>query len=190
MQRNLKILLMASSLFMLAGGLFGPIYAVCVEEIGGDLLTAGAAYSIFAIVAGIMIFLIGRWEDRVKHQEKLIIIGYVLSCAGFLGYLFVKAPVHLFMVQIIFGVGEAIGTPAFDGLYTKHLDKGKFASEWGMWDAMSYITIGIGALAGGYLANLYGFRFLFTIMFVISLLGLFTSIFLTAKSKKQGARRS
>ena len=43
MKRKLKILLMASALLMLAGGLFGPIYAVFVEQIGGDLLTAGGA---------------------------------------------------------------------------------------------------------------------------------------------------
>ena len=51
MQRKLKILLFASALFMLAGGLFGPIYAVFVEEIGGDLLTAGGAYAAFSIAA-------------------------------------------------------------------------------------------------------------------------------------------
>lgn len=190
MQRNLKILLVASSLFMLAGGLFGPIYAVFVEEIGGDLLTAGSAYSIFAIVAGVMIYLIGKWEDRVKHQEKLIIAGYALSCIGFLGYLLIKTPVHLFIVQMIFGVGEAIGTPAFDGLYSKHLDKGRYASEWGLWDSMSYITIGIGAIAGGFLANLYGFRLLFAVMLVISLAGLIVSLALAAKPKKKKARRS
>jgi MFS family permease len=166
---------------MLAGGLFGPIYAVFVEEIGGDLLTAGAAYSGFAIAAGILIFLISRWEDHVKHKEKLIIAGYVFSCIGFAGYLLIKAPVHLFIVQIIFGLGEAVGTPAFDGMYSKHLDKGKFISEWGLWESMSYITLGVAAIAGGFLANTYGFKFLFWIMLGLSILGLVASLFLVSR---------
>ena len=183
MQRELKILLLASALSMLAGGLFGPIYAVFVEEIGGDLLTAGAAYAAFAIAAGILVFFISRWEDHVKHQEKLVVIGYFLSSIGFLGYLLIKTPLHLFIVQIILGIGEAVGIPAYDGLYSKHLDKGKFVSEWGLWESMYYIVLGISALIGGFLANIYGFKLLFTIMFILSILGLIASTFLVVKKK-------
>ena len=76
MQRELKILTLASGLFIFAAGLFGPIYAVFVEDIGGDILTAGMSYSIFAIIAGVLTFLISRWEDHVKHKEKLVVILY------------------------------------------------------------------------------------------------------------------
>ncbi len=83
MKKQLMILLLASSMFMLAGGLFGPIYAIFVENIGGDLLTAGTAYGLFAVSAGVLIFLIGKIEDKIKNQERLVILGYVLSCFGF-----------------------------------------------------------------------------------------------------------
>ncbi|MFC1697912.1 MFS transporter [Nanoarchaeota archaeon] len=176
MRPALKILLIASSLAMLAGGLFGPIYAVFVEQIGGDLLTAGGAYAAFSIAAGLLIFLISRWEDHVKHKEILVIIGYALGCIGFIGYLLVQEPWHLFIVQIIFGLGEAIGVPAFDGLYSKNLDHGKFVSEWGLWETMAYIIGGISALIGGYIANIYGFKSLFIIMLIISIIGLIASL--------------
>lgn len=175
MQRELKTLLLASSMFMLAGGLFGPIYAIFVEEIGGNLLDAGIAYSAFAIASGALIFFISRWEDHIKHQEKLVVAGYVLSCLGFIGYLLIRNPIDLFLVQIIFGMGEAVGTPAYDGLYSKHLEKGKFVSEWGLWESMSYMIIGVSAASGGFLATLYGFRFLFMVMLCLSLLGLVVS---------------
>lgn len=178
MKRGLKILILASALFLLAGGMFGPIYAIFVEEIGGDILTAGSAYAVFSIACGVLLFFISRWEDHVKHQEKLIVIGYFLSCIGFLGYLFISEPWHLFIVQIIFGIGHAINIPAYDGLYSKLLDKGKFASEWGLWETMAYIVGGVAALVGGYLANLYGFKFIFVIMFILSIIGLIVSLFL------------
>lgn len=181
MQRTLKILLLSSALFTLAGGLFGPIYAVFVKEIGGDLLTAGSAYAAFAISAGILTYLISRWEDHVKHQEKLVVLGFSLSCLGFLGYLVIRNPIDLFIVQIIFGIGEAIGTPAYDGIYSRHLDKGKYVSEWGLWESVDYIVAGVAAAIGGLLASIYGFRFLFVIMFILSLLGLITALFLFVK---------
>ncbi len=184
MQRELKILLSASGLSILAAGLFGPIYAVFVQEIGGDLLTAGMAYSAFAIAAGILIFLISRWEDHIKHQEKLIIAGYALGCVGFFGYLLIQNPFDLFVVQSIFGVATAVGAPAYDGLYSRHLDKGKFVSEWGLWESMNYILIGISAAIGALLASLYGFRFLFAVMLVLSILGLIASLFLVIWKKR------
>ena len=172
-------------MFTLAGGLFGPIYAVFVEKIGGDLLTAGTAYAAFAITTGVLIFLISKWEDKAKHLEKFVILGYALSCIGFIGYLLIKEPWHLFIVQIIFGIGEAINTPAWDGLYSKSLDKGKFASQWGLWESMQWIVTAIAAAIGGLIANLFGFRFLFYIMLFISIIGLIISALLIIKKKKR-----
>ena len=183
MQRELKILLSASGLSILAAGLFGPIYAVFVQEIGGDLLTAGAAYSTFAIAAGILIFLISRWEDHIKNQEKLIIAGYALGCVGFLGYLLIRNPFDLFIVQAIFGISTAIGVPAYDGIYSRHLDKGKFVSEWGMWESMNYLVMGIAAAVGSLIASLYGFSTLFMLMLALSILALIVSALLLAKKR-------
>ena len=76
MRRILKILILSSFFINLAAGLFGPIYAIFVEEIGGDLLTAGTAYAIFAIASGSLIFMLGKWEDKVnsalsKEADKI-----------------------------------------------------------------------------------------------------------------------
>ena len=186
MNKELKILLLSSVLFTLAGGMFGPIYAIFVEGIGGDLLTAGAAYSIFAIVSGILIFFISRWEDHVKKQEILVVCGYALNCIGFFGYLITKNPLDLFIVQIIFGAGCAIKSPAYDGLYSKHLEKGKFVSEWGLWESIYMITTGLAAIAGGIIGNFYGFRMLFIIMLFSSIIGFIVSIDLLIRKRKSG----
>ena len=169
----------------MAAGMFGPIYAVFVEQIGGDLLTAGGAYATYSIAAGILIFFISRRADHIKHQEKLVVAGYALSSIGFLGYLLIQTSLDLFIVQMILGLGQAINIPAFDGLYSKHLDRGKFVSEWGLWESSNYIVIAIAAIIGGYLANVFGFRFIFVIMLVISLIGLAVSVLLLPRRKKR-----
>ena len=183
MQKELRVLLLANGLILLAGGVFGPIYAVFVENIGGDLLTAGTAYSAFALAAGVLIYFLSKWEDHVKHQEKLVIIGYALNSIGCLGYLLIQRPWHLFVVQVILGLGEAISAPAYDGLYSRHLDKGKFVSEWGLWESMQWIVLAIAAALGGFIADTYGFRHLFVLMFLASFLGMCTAIILV-KNKK------
>jgi len=185
MKNKLKILLLSSFFINLSAGFFGPLYAVFVEQIGGNLLTAGSAYAAFSIVAGVLIFFIGKWEDKIKHQEKLLIASRFLAIVGFIGYLTIRNPLDLFMVQIIFGISTAIGTPAFDSLYSKNLQKGKFASQWGTWESMYAITVGIAAIIGGLIAQTYGFKALFIVMLIISILSFISSLFLIKKKKNK-----
>lgn len=190
MKRGLKILLFADSFVILAAAFFGPIYAIFVQEIGGDILDASGAWAAFMLATGILIFFISRWEDHVKHQEKLLVFSYGLMCVGFIGYLLVQSPWHLFVVQIVLGIAEAFNTPVYDGLYSKFLDRGKYASEWGLWDSMSAILAGIGAIIGGFIAAYFGFRILFVAMFVFSLIGFFISIRLMKTKNIQIKRKT
>ena len=197
MNRILKTLLEADGFFILAAGLLGPIYAIFVERIGGNILDAGGAYAAFALASGTLLFLISRWEDHIKHKEKIVVLGYGLGSVGILGYLFISSPIHLFVVQAILGVAEAIIYPAYDALYSVCLDRGKFASEWGLYESMRAIITAIAALSGAFVAELFGFNSLFMIMFIFSLAGLFISMRLffikTAKSefasKRVGIRK-
>ncbi len=182
MNRKLKFLLGASGMSITAGALIGPIYAVFVEQIGGDLLDAGGAYGVYAGVAAILTFLFSRWEDHVRHQEKLVVLGYALGCIGFLGYMFIRNPLELFLVQMIFGVADSIKDPAYDGLYSKFLDKGKFVSEWGLWETMYYMVTAVAATVGGFVATFWGFGALFTLMFLFSFVGLLVSMGLFLRS--------
>ena len=168
MNRILKHLLVAESFWLLAAGLFGPIYAIFVTEIKGDVLEAGGAYAAFSLAAAAMIFMISRWEDHVRHKERLIIIGHSIGAVAILGYLFVANPLQLFAVQAMLGVAGAIAVPAFDGIYSKNLDRGRFVSEWGLFDSMKYLVAGISAVVGGLIVSLYNFQTLCIILIIIA----------------------
>jgi MFS family permease len=183
MKTIMRILLLSVFLYYLAGGLIGPLYAVFVQKIGGDLLTAGSAYAVFSIVSGVLIFLMSRWEDRVRHQEKMIVLGSGVAALGFLGYIFVSSPWELLVVQAIFGLEYAIGAPAFDSMYSKNLDKGRYATEWGEFESMRMAVLGISAVAGGVVAGVLGFRVLLVVMFALSVMSLVVSLLLLRNGK-------
>jgi len=90
---------------------------------------------------------------------------------GFLMYIFVNSIYFLFLVQIIIGISEAIYSPAFDSLYSKHLEKRKIGRQWGAWETMNYFSIAIGSGIGGLIANNFGFNALFIIMGLFCLFG-------------------
>ena len=176
MRRGLKIILVTNSLILLAGTLLGPIYAIFVEEIGGDILTVGYSFAVFSIVAGVVVLLIGKLEDRLKKKGPIIVIGYLVMALGFYGYLFVKNPIHLFVVQGIIGLGEALYIPALIATYDKLVEEKNAAFQWGAWEGIYYIIAGVAAFLGAWIVNDFGFTPLFILMgslCVISALGMY-----------------
>ena len=70
--------------------MLGPIYAIFVQEIGGDILAAGSAWATFMITSGIGIFLMGKLVDKIQREKPILMLGYALASLGFLGYFFVS----------------------------------------------------------------------------------------------------
>lgn len=170
MLRARKILLSTEVVSTGTLGLLGPIYAIYVERIGGSILEASGTYAIFALIHGLLVMRLGKLTDRVKEQKYFMVAGFLISGIGFLGYLFVKNLPQLVLVQAILGIAMAIMTPANYALYTKNLDRGKFAAQWGTMEGIYYITQGLTAFAGGIIASYIGFQAIFIFMAGVSFL--------------------
>jgi MFS family permease len=167
--RAIKLLLLSNGLILISGAMLGPIYALFVAEVGGDLFDASLTGGIFALAAGITSLFSGRLTDKIKHKENIIFFGYVFMGIGFYLYSFVSGIYFLFMVQLLIGFSEAFYAPSFDALYSKHLAKTKRGRVWGAWESMNYFSIAIGAVLGGFIASRYGFDILFYGMALLSI---------------------
>ena len=106
----IRILLFTNALVLLAGAMLGPIYAIFVERIGGDILSASAAGSIFALSAGITTLVSGKFIDKIKNRKQIILAGYTLMGLGFIFYIFVDSVAGLLPVQILIGFSMALCT--------------------------------------------------------------------------------
>jgi predicted MFS family arabinose efflux permease len=162
--RAIKILLFTNSVVLVAGAMLGPFYAIYVENIGGDIFDASITVAIFAVIAGITTLISGRFTDKIKEGELVIVFGYAMMGVGFILYLFVDSILTLFLVQIVIGFSNAIYNPAFDAIYTKHIDKRKAGRIWGAWEAMDYFSIAFGAIIGSIIVVYVGFNLLFILM--------------------------
>ena len=164
LNKAIRILLATNALILMAGAMLGPIYALFVEKIGGDLMDASIAGGIFALAAGIATLISGRYSDKLRNSELIMVIGYCIMGAGFLSYIWVDSLWTLFAVQAVIGLGEAIYVPAFDMVYTRHISKNKLGSIWGAWESMNYFTSAFGAVIGGILVTQFSFSLLFCVM--------------------------
>jgi predicted MFS family arabinose efflux permease len=164
LNRNLKILIFVNTVLNFTVGMFAPFYAVFVEKIGGGAALAGVSWALFSVVSGILILLLSQWEFHLKKRHVLLAFGYLIRSVVFLSYAFMGNIPQMLVTQVLWGVASALGTPAFDALYTSNLSKEATIVEWGDWEGISAIATGVAALVGGLLIQAIGFKVLFIFM--------------------------
>lgn len=179
--KAIRVMLVTNALILIAGAMLGPIYALYVEKVGGDLLDASLAGCVFALAAGITVLLCGKYSDRVPQKRYIVAGGYGIMGLGFLLYTQVDSVIFLLMVQMLIGLGEALYNPPFDAIYSEHLDEGQYSTEWGAWEAMKYFTTALGAILGGVIVTKFGFNPLFIIMATLCFISAFYIYFLPRK---------
>ena len=165
---GLRVLLIGEALILTAAAMFGPIQALFVSEVGGSLLDAGYAGSVFSLAAGIVTLAAGHFTDKAKQPKAIISLGYGLTALGFFLLMFVNSIWQLLVVQLVIGIATPLYVPAFNALYTRQLNRDYEGSEWSLWDATDYFTAAVGAIIGGLIATHLGFDALFLIMALVS----------------------
>ena len=131
-------------------------------------MDASYTFAAYALVAGIVTLLSGKYADKLKENELIVVFGYSIMGLAFFGYTLVNSIWSLLIVQVVIGLGEAIYSPAFDALYSKYLDGHKSGREGGAWESINYFTIALGAVSGGFLVTLFGFNAMFIVMGLLS----------------------
>ncbi|OGZ78717.1 MAG: hypothetical protein A2358_02860 [Candidatus Staskawiczbacteria bacterium RIFOXYB1_FULL_37_44] len=172
--RALIILITSNTAMVFVIGLLTPFYAVFVQKIGGNIASAGFSWAVFSIVAGVLTLLFAKWQLKVKEQELLLALGYLIRGLVFLSYAFMGSIAQLIFTQVLWGVGAALGTPAFDAVYSAHTNKEDSIVQWGQWEGIAAIATGLAAIVGGILIQEVGYPVVFIGMAVICfLLGIY-----------------
>jgi MFS family permease len=74
-------LLTSSLVANFADSLFGPLYAIYVQNIGGDILDVGNTMALYSIMTGVLIILFGKLSDHGR-KELYATLGFALSAMG------------------------------------------------------------------------------------------------------------
>lgn len=164
MNRYRKVLLASSYVWYFGEGLLGPLYAVFAQRIGGDILELTGAYALYLITMGVLSIYIGEKFTRPDSKKRLMTLGYALNAVATFCYLLVDSPLKLFVVQGLLGVAAALTTPTWNSLFSMYDDKKRAGSGWGLDAGGSNITLGLAAIAGGFIMANFGFTALFLLM--------------------------
>lgn len=166
--KSLKILFIYNGIFVFAGSLLGPLYAVYVGLLDKNILSVSITWSAFLIATVIFTLIISKIGDRIKEKEYLLMAGFLVRATAWLLFIFAGNVFHLILLQTLLGLGEALGTPVFDALFAEHLDGGQHIKEYSNWKLVLSGATGIGTTIGGLIATVFGFQWLFISMSVLA----------------------
>ena len=166
-----------SDFFINAGfSVFAPVFAIFVtgQVQGGSLQVVGFAAAIFQIFKSILQIPIAKVLDR-DHGEYddfySMVFGTALIATVPFWYIFASEPVHIYVIQAVYGIGAAFSIPPWYAIFSRHLDKLQENVEW----SLDSIAIGIGgasaAAVGGILADKFGFQFIFLLGGMLAIFG-------------------
>ncbi len=178
--KALRVLIAYNSLFYFAASLFGTLYAVFIQKIGGGVMLISVSTAVFYISSTLFLLVMAKFGDKVKEKELLLAGSYLLRAVGYACYLVVGSALGLILLQVLFGLADAMGTPTFSALFAKHIDSKIEVMEYSDWTIIANLTMALGAVLGGFLVSAYGFSMLFVVMTLLCL-GSFVGILLTPR---------
>lgn len=189
----IRFLILSDTVLIGAAGLLGPIFALFIEDfiIGGNEAVAGMAAGIYLFSRSILQIPIAHYLDKIRGEKDdfwlMVVFSFLVALIP-LFYLIIKTPVQLYLVQFALGFFSAFTYPAYMAIFTRHIDKDKEGTEWGIYFTLTDITSAILAIVGGYLAVSAGFPVLIIGVVIVSVLG--TALLLPIKPyiRKSGSK--
>jgi MFS family permease len=171
----IKYLILADLIFWSGWGLLSPIFAVFVIKNieGGSLSVIGLASGIYWILKSLLRIPIGIFLDSRRGEEDdfwFLFFGLVLSSLVPFGYLMAKYPWHIYLLQSLQAFGMAMALSGWTAIFTRHIDQGKEATEWGLDATFVGLGIGISGILGGMIAQIFGFKTVFVLVGILGLL--------------------
>jgi len=167
-----------------------PIFAIfaATKIPGGNTEIAASSFSAYLIVRVIFELISGRYLSKSTDAQKfaMSILGIVLISLGYVGFAMTKNILSLFVFYGVIGMGLGIASPAKNCLFSSHLDKDKEVTEWSIYDGFVFMGMAMSATIGGFIANRYGFTFLFYLVAATNLLSIIPYLLYAKNGKAAG----
>ena len=173
--KALKTLFIFNGIFVFAASLLGPLYAIFVETIDTDIISVSLSWSVFLISTTVFMLIVRKYGDLIKEKEYLLMSGYLIRAVVWFIFPSISTISALLILQALLGLGESLGTPAYDAIFAEHLDKNRHIKEYADWKLISNIVGAVAVILGGFLVKEVGFSALFYLMgslAIISLIGI------------------
>ena len=184
----IKILILSDLVFYTGWGLISPIFGIFIVEkiVGGNAFVAGLSSAVYLILMSLLRIPFGMFLDSRPSEKDdywFLTVGLFFAALIPFGFILAKFPWHIYLLQGVYAIAMAITLSAWPAIFTRHIDKGKESTEWGL-DATSVcLGMGISGAIGGWAVTQFGFNPVFVAVGIVGLIGAFLLLFLKNEIK-------
>lgn len=175
--------LITSDIALSAGwGFIGPVFAIFIVQnivfnnIAQAAEVAGFASLTYWILKSCLQIPIGRYLDK-NHGEQddfwFMFVGTFFSAFVPLIFMISLKPLHIYLAQCVQAVAMAMVIPSWSAIFTRHIDKGEEAYEWGLRSTGLGFGSGIAGAAGGIIVAVFGFNIVFVLVSAFTFISAF-----------------
>lgn len=173
----IRFMILSDTILTGAAGLLAPIFALFVQDfisVERSEVVAGIAVGIYLLTKSILQIPIAELIDRIRGEKDDFWIMFIFTLIiGIIpiSYLFIHTPLQLYVVQFFLGLCTAFTFPTYMAIFTRHIDKSKEGTEWGVYFTTTDLASALLAIIGGYVASVQGFPTLIIIIVCASIIG-------------------
>lgn len=172
----IKILIMSDFLIWSSYNLLAPVFALFITDNiqGATIEVVGISSGLYFICKSIFEVPVGVFIDKTKGEKDDLytaVFGTIMFALVYVMYIFIDQVWQLYVLQIFLGISAALAFPGWYSIFTRHVDKDREGFEWSMYDVMLGVGIAAASALGAFIADFFGFEYLFLMVGAITILG-------------------
>lgn len=187
----IRFMILADVVWRGGVGLLTPVFPIfIIERIdGGNALVAGIAATIGLVTKGIFQVPAASIIDKIRGEKDdfwMMVSFSFLTLLMPLTYLLIRTPGQLYTVEFISNLFLAFTFPSFMAIFSRHVDRQKEGTTWGLYFTLTDFAGAAAAAVGGGIAITLGFDKLIVATVAISVMSVL--LLLPIRSRMRRAR--
>jgi MFS family permease len=167
--------MITDSLFFSGIALVDAIFGVfIVQQIANaTVVNLGIGSSLYTIGIILTEPIFSSFYDRTKNGGTAFygyVLGNFLKTIFRFGFIFVNSVPAYYLVYFLLGIVHSIAYPSFSKVFTRHIEPGNESVAWGYKDFLLSLGSIVSLVASGFIAVIFGYKFLFVLSSIILLL--------------------
>jgi MFS family permease len=188
----IRFLILSDIVWRSGVGLLTPVFPIFIIEriVGGNELVAGVAATIGLVTKGIFQVPAAAIIDKIRGEKDdfwMMITFSFLTLLMPISYLFIRTPGQLYVVEFFSNLFLAFTFPSFMAIFTRHVDRQKEGTTWGLYFTLTDFAGAASAAVGGAIALTLGFDKLIIATVSISIMAVF--LLIPIRSRMRRARK-
>lgn len=160
---NLVLLfLIAMILANVGGNMYGPLLPLYLEDLGAGIAQIGLFFTLAQVIP-LALQILGGWISDTIGRLRAIAFGSIAGVFAYVALILSPTWQWLLLASAFLAIGSSLVGPSFDAFIAENSSEENRAKVFGITQALFMIVSVIGPVLGGWLAGMFGFKFMFLI---------------------------